>query len=107
MREHIHSSSVIVFLPTKKENIYLMKNAKSEKTYKSPTRKLARFFEKSRNNWKRKYKEAKKTVRYLKDKVSSLEKSRDNWKKKAQEANAKLASYEFEEKKRNSRKAMK
>ena len=84
-----------------------MKNAKSGKTYKSPIRKLARFFEKSRDNWKIKYKEVKTTVRYLKDKVSSLEKSRDNWKKKAQDANAKLVAYELEEKKSNSRKAMK
>lgn len=73
-----------------------MKSANNDKVYKSPERKLVRFFEKSRDNWKRKYKEAKKTIRYLKDRLRSLEKSRDYWKEQAREANEKLIIYEEE-----------
>jgi len=85
-----------------------MKSAKNDKVYKSPKRKLVRFFEKSRDNWKRKYKEAKKTIRYLKDRMRSLEKSRDYWKEQAREANEKLKIYEAEKnkKKRNSQKTL-
>jgi hypothetical protein len=84
-----------------------MKSAKNDKVYKSPTRKLVRFFEKSRDNWKRKYKEAKKTIRYLKDRMRSLEKSRAYWKEQALEANEKLKNYEEEnKKKRNSQKTL-
>lgn len=67
-----------------------MKSATKNKIYKSPTKKLVRFFEKSRDNWKKKYKETQKTVRYLTYKMRSLERSRDNWKKKAQEEKEKL-----------------
>jgi hypothetical protein len=85
-----------------------MKSAKNDKVYKSPERKLVRFFEKSRDNWKRKYKEAKKTSRYLKDRMRSLEKSRAYWKEQAREANEKLKIYEVEKnkKKRNSQKTL-
>lgn len=88
-----------------------MKSATKNKFYKSPTKKLVRFFEESRDNWKSKYKETKKTVRYLTYKMRSLERSRDKWKKKAQEekenlriAEEKIKSYE---KKRNSQKTLK
>ena len=89
----------------------LMKSATKNKVYKSPTKKLVRFFEKSRDNWKRKYKETKKTVRYLTYKMRSLERSRDNWKKKAQEEKEKLQIAEEKikayEKKSNFQKVLK
>ncbi len=50
--------------------------------YKSPVRKLLRFFERSRDGWKRKCKEAKVTVKRLANRVRSLEKSRDQWKER-------------------------
>ena len=88
-----------------------MKSATKNKVYKSSTKKLVRFFEKSRDNWKRKYKKTKETVRYLTYKMRSLERSRDDWKKKAQEekekrriAEEKLKAYE---KKRDFQKTLK
>lgn len=51
--------------------------------YKSPVRKLLRFFERSRDGWKRKCKEAKVTVKRLANRVRSLEKSRGQWKEQA------------------------
>ena len=71
-----------------------MKSATKDTVYKSPIKKLARFFEKSRDQWKAKYSEAKITIVYLKNRVRSLEKSRDHWKKQAQEATEKLKVYE-------------
>ncbi len=87
-----------------------MKSATKNKVYKSPTKKLVHFFEKSRDNWKRKYKATKETVRYLNYKMRALERSRDNWKKKAQEEKEKLKIAEEKikayEKKRNSQKTL-
>jgi len=71
-----------------------MKSAAKDKVYKSPIKKLARYFEKSRDQWKTKYGKAKKTIVYLNNRVRSLEKSRDNWKSQAQEAKEKLKTYE-------------
>jgi chromosome segregation ATPase len=45
--------------------------------YKSPRRKLLRFFEKSRDQWKTKCFEAKATVKRLQNRVRFLEKSKD------------------------------
>ena len=71
-----------------------MKRATKDKEYKSPVKKLARFFEKSRDQWKSKYSEAKTTIVYLRNRVRSLEKSRDQWRRQAQEAREKLKAYE-------------
>jgi hypothetical protein len=71
-----------------------MKSATKDKVYKSPVKKLARFFEKSRDQWKAKYCEAKTTIVYLRNRANSLEKSRDHWKRQAQEAREKLKDYE-------------
>ena len=51
--------------------------------YKSPTRKLLQFFEKSRDGWKRKCLEAKVRVKRLGNRVRSLQRSRDQWKEQA------------------------
>ncbi|MEA2009062.1 MAG: hypothetical protein U9O54_08060 [Chloroflexota bacterium] len=72
----------------------MMKSATKDKEYKSPVRKLARFFEKSRDLWKEKYREAKKKIVYLRNRVSYLEDSREEWKRKAKEAEKKLKEYE-------------
>lgn len=52
-------------------------------SYRSPQRKLVRFFEKSRNQWKAKCHDAKRMVRRLKNRAAWLEHSRDSWKTKA------------------------
>jgi septal ring factor EnvC (AmiA/AmiB activator) len=51
--------------------------------YKSPLRKLAQFFEKSRDNWKAKSLANKKKHRQLKKKFRTLEISKKRWKDEA------------------------
>jgi len=53
-------------------------------SYKSPPRKLLRFFLKSRDQWKAKCQRAKGTVKRLENRVRFLEKSKAQWKGKAQ-----------------------
>ena len=55
---------------------------KREKIYKSPRRKLVRFFEKSRDQWKEKCREAKAGIRVLSNRVRFLEKGREKLKNK-------------------------
>jgi polyhydroxyalkanoate synthesis regulator phasin len=45
-----------------------------EKVYKSPTRKLLRFFEESRDKWKTKCTDAKYRIKLLSNKIRYLEK---------------------------------
>ena len=55
-----------------------------ETGYKSPQRKLVRFFEKSRDQWKAKCQTAKATVKRLQNRVRFLERSKGEWKRRAQ-----------------------
>ena len=64
-----------------------MMNERAEKTYKSPRRKLVRFFEKSRDQWKAKCLQAKG----LKHRIRYLEQSKAHWKAKAKELEQELA----------------
>ena len=66
-------------------------NEQTEKTYKSPRRKLVRFFEKSRDQWKAKCLEAKATAKGLKHRIRYLEQSKAEWKTKAKELEQELA----------------
>src|SRR3972149_11003717 len=52
-----------------------MLNAKTGMAYKSPLRKLARFFEQSRDQWKAKHHQLKAQIKYLKNRLRYLEKS--------------------------------
>jgi len=54
-----------------------------DKTYKSPLRKLARFFEESRDGWKEKYGNVKTQNKSLQNRVLYLEKTKDQWKQEA------------------------
>lgn len=58
--------------------------------YKSPLRKLVKFFEQSRNKWKEKYQDAKKTIKRLSNRVRYLETSKEQWKQKAIRADKEL-----------------
>ena len=58
---------------------------KKYKEYKSPLRKLVRFFEQSRDNWKQKSQERKRKNKYLKKRIVELEKSKEKWKGQAKE----------------------
>lgn len=78
-----------------------MKSATKDKVYKSPVRKLARFFEKSRDLWKAKYCAAKKTIKYLKNRVCFLEGSRDYWKRRTRELEAQVEQLKAEARESN------
>jgi chromosome segregation ATPase len=68
-----------------------MDNAAKDKTYKSPARKLVRFFEKSRDQWKSKHHKAKASVKRLNNRVRFLEKSKGQWKNRVQELEMEVA----------------
>jgi len=68
-----------------------MKSAQTEKSYKSPPRKLIRFFEKSRDQWKSKHQAAKKQLKRLQNRVRFLEKGKASWKSRAKELETELA----------------
>lgn len=53
-------------------------------TFTTPLRKLVRFFQKSRDAWKRKCQEAKRTCKKWSNQARAVEKSRDHWKEVAQ-----------------------
>jgi len=65
-----------------------------EKQYKSPIKKLVRFFESSRNNWKNKYFEKKKDLKRVKNRIYDLEKRKEEWKDRATKAEKKLKEIE-------------
>jgi chromosome segregation ATPase len=74
-----------------------MKSATTDKVYTSPVRKLARFFEKSRDQWKAKCRKAKATIKLLKNRVRFLEKSREQWREKARELEVRVKQMESKE----------
>jgi hypothetical protein len=74
-----------------------LKSATKGKVYKSPVRKLARFFERSRDQWKAKCQEAKATLKCLKSRVRFLEKSRERWREQAEELRRELAQVKARE----------
>ena len=74
-----------------------MKEAQKGKSYKSPPRKLVAFFEKSRDRWKAKCREAKIEVKRLKNRVRFLERSKEHWKSRVKELEAELAMVKAKE----------
>jgi septal ring factor EnvC (AmiA/AmiB activator) len=52
--------------------------------YSSPWRVLARFFERSRDLWKAKYKELQARIKAIRTEVRDLRRSRDRWRAKAE-----------------------
>ncbi len=72
----------------------LDENRKTDaKRYKSPMRKLVKFFEHSRDNWKSKYQEAKYKVKLLNNKVRYLEKRKTELNKKVKELEKELREH--------------
>ena len=63
---------------------------------KSPVVRLARLFQKGRDNWKEKALEKQTKVRNLEIKVRDLTNSRENWKARALAAEKKLRSRNIE-----------
>ena len=66
-------------------------NESDTKEYKSPRRKLVKFFERSRDQWKAKSAEAEATVKRQKNRIRYLEASKEKWKRKAIELEKELA----------------
>jgi hypothetical protein len=64
------------------------------KEYRSPQKKLLKFFERSRDQWKQKCLDAKLRVKRLHTKVANLNASREKWKKEAKEALQQVARLE-------------
>jgi hypothetical protein len=64
--------------------------------FKSPVTRLARLFQKGRDNWKEKALEKQAVVRNLEIKVRDLSNSRENWKARALTAEKKLKSLNVE-----------
>ena len=66
-------------------------NETTTKEYKSPRRKLVKFFEKSRDQWKLKCSDAKAMVKKQNNRIRFLEASKEKWKTKAIELEKELA----------------
>jgi hypothetical protein len=60
--------------------------------FKSPLRKLATFFERSRNQWKLKFAKAKKDLKRLENRVRFLEQGKARWKEEAKRLKAEVAN---------------
>ena len=66
------------------------------KQYRSPTKKLMRFFENSRDKWKKKCLDARRRVKLLLTKVADLKASRERWKKEAKQRRSEIAQLRAE-----------
>lgn len=66
------------------------------KQYRSPTRKLLKFFERSRDRWKQKCLDAKLRVKRLHTKVADLRASRQKWREEAKRLQAEVARLQAE-----------
>jgi hypothetical protein len=62
----------------------------SERSFRSPKRILVRFFRRSRDRWKEKYKAAKWELKKRSNEVADVRKSRQAWREKAEENEAEL-----------------
>lgn len=52
--------------------------------FKSPLRILVRFFERSRDNWKRKHMELKVEIKRFRNQAADARRSRERWRAKAE-----------------------
>jgi muramoyltetrapeptide carboxypeptidase LdcA involved in peptidoglycan recycling len=64
--------------------------------YRSPVKKLVRFFASSRDGWKAKCAEAKQRCKRLANQVRAVEKSRQQWRELAEEREQRIAELERE-----------
>ena len=65
-------------------------------SFRSPVKKLLRFFVRSRDGWKGKCQEAKSRVKYFGKRVQKLTGSRDRWKERVQSLTSELARVQAE-----------
>jgi chromosome segregation ATPase len=62
----------------------------TKEQWKSPLRKLVRFFERSRDRWKEKYLALKHKCKLMANQLRAVERSRESWRQKAQQAQQEL-----------------
>jgi len=74
-----------------------MGSTSGNKTYTSPVKKLVRFFEKSRDQWKAKHHQLKVLVKRLENRVRFLEKSKEHWKSRVKELEGEVARLKVRE----------
>ena len=72
-----------------------------EKTYKTPLKKLVKFFEQSRDSWKEKYFEKKIDLKRVTNRIYDLKNRKDYWKARALRAEQKLGQSSEEDFKKN------
>jgi uncharacterized protein YlxW (UPF0749 family) len=90
---------IILNLFFRKGEIMLDHSGNSDtKSYKSPIRKLVKFFEKSRDQWKTKHQEAKYQVKLLKNKIRHMDKSERKLKTRVKELEDELNIMKTKEK---------
>ncbi len=74
-----------------------MADSSQGKTHKSPRRKLVRFFEKSRDQWKTKHHQAKADVKRLTHRIRFLEQSKADLQKQVADLKRALAQHPVHE----------
>jgi hypothetical protein len=70
--------------------------AAAREDYESRPGALVWFFQKSRNNWKAKYRALKASVKGLKNQLAAVTRSRADWRDKAEAAGRRAAALEAE-----------
>lgn len=68
----------------------------SVRRFRSPLAKLVRFFERSRDKWKQKFRDAKVAMKRLSNQVRAVERSRARWRQLARDAQRRLVQLERE-----------
>ena len=63
---------------------------------KSPLRKLVRFFQRSRDRWKAKYRALQDKYKLMGNQVLAVEKSREKWRQEARQAQQQLRQLQQE-----------
>jgi hypothetical protein len=69
----------------------MLASATTDKVYTSPTTKLVRFFEMSRDDWKAKCRTTKVRLKRHKQRIQRLEQSREKWKQRVTDLEAEVA----------------
>lgn len=64
-----------------------------DKEYKSPSRKLVKFFKNSRDNWKTKYQDLKYKMKLMQNKILYLEKRKTQLNQRIKELQQELDQY--------------
>ena len=67
-----------------------------DKEYKSPLKKLVKFFEESRDKWKEKYFEKKKELKRTQNRIYDLNNRKEEWKERALKAEKELTNFKSE-----------